>query len=208
MPLSELRKTAQGQLGIWDLRETEVDLLRLREPSASEKQVIEAFSHPFRRTQWLATRILLHQLHPNEQVTYDENGKPWLSVPNIHISISHTRQFIAILTSKQPCGIDIETIHPKIQRIAHKFLQPQEHEDAEKESAINKLYVYWCAKEAMYKVYGKKNVSLKENIFVEPFEMQNTGSVNVALNHENVKFGRILHYEQLKGIMLAYTIET
>jgi phosphopantetheinyl transferase len=206
MPLHQLRKTTQGQLGIWYLTETESDLLELYTPSQKTIHALRAFTHPHRRAQWLATRLLLHHLHPNEQISYDGHGRPWLSVPDCYISISHNKDYIAILTANESCGIDIERIHPKIQRIASKFLKAHELERALEQPNPERLTIYWCAKETAYKVYGKKNVSLKDHITVEPFALHENGTVKVELHHENVTFDRRLQYERMNDIMLAFTV--
>jgi len=39
---------------------------------------------------------------------------------------------------------------------------------------LSKMCIYWCAKESLYKWYGKKNLSFKDNIFIEPFENKPT----------------------------------
>jgi 4'-phosphopantetheinyl transferase len=195
------------QLVIWQTSESEEELISVWQQEASLASVPESITHPFRRAQWLASRVLLHHIHPNEKVVYDENGKPWLSVPHRHISFSHTADFIALLSSPEPCGIDIEIVSPKIERIAHKFLKPDELDAAMRGVNPETLYTYWCAKEALYKVYGQKGVSLKDNITVHSFSYAEAGGkINAVLHHENINFEKTIRYVRHHTYMMAYTL--
>ena len=194
-------------LAVWQTTETEQDIHSAWKDTAMRYEIPESITHPHRRAQWLASRVLLHHLHPNEKVVYDENGKPWLSVPHRHISFSHTAEYIALLSSPEPCGIDIEIVSPKVERIAHKFLKPDEADTALRGVNPETLYVYWCAKEALYKVYGHKGVSLKDNITVQPFiYSEGGGKITAVLHHENITFEKTIHYVRHHTYMMAYTL--
>ncbi|MCA6365257.1 MAG: 4'-phosphopantetheinyl transferase superfamily protein [Bacteroidetes bacterium] len=207
MGLLTLEQTGLQTLAVWQTTETEEDIHHLWHQTASFNEIPASITHPHRRAQWLASRVLLHHVHPNEKVVYDENGKPWLSVPHRHISFSHTSDYIALLSSPEPCGIDIEIVSPKVERIAHKFLKPEELAAATKGMNPETLYVYWCAKEALYKVYGHKGVSLKENITVQAFSYADAGGkINAVLHHENINFGKTIQYVRKHTYMMAYTL--
>jgi 4'-phosphopantetheinyl transferase len=85
------------------------------------------------------------------------------------VSLSHTSNYaVAIVSLEEEVGIDIEKISNKLSRVSHKFLSEPERLHAGND--LLKMCIYWCAKESLYKWYGKKNLSFKENIFIEPFE--------------------------------------
>lgn len=205
MGLHRNEQLGQERLAIWETTETEAELRQLWPVPDADEAILATFSHAHRRTQWLASRVLLHQVHPNERLTYDDHGKPWLSVPDRHISFSHTGKFIALLSSPLPCGIDIETVSPKVERIAAKFLKPAELIHAFAGPNPDTLYIYWCAKEALYKVYGRKGVSLKDNITVQPFTTAAAGSLQAELRHANFIFETTIRYERCSSYMMAYT---
>lgn len=192
-------------IGIWEVIETEEELLALYPVNESELTKLSSFTHSFRRTQFLASRLLLHTLLPGARIIYDENGKPFPDLKKIHISLSHSGKLIALMIDENSCGIDIETIRPKIEKIAPKFLCDEELSDSKAEPLTERLHVYWCVKEAIYKVYGKKNVSLKTDIFVEHVNNPVTGIVKATLKHEGKFFSRDVRYEQFGDCMLAWT---
>lgn len=206
MPLIHRRTIHQDAvIGIWEVTETEAELLVHYPANAHELATLNSFSHPFRRSQFLASRLLLHTLIPNAKLIYDENGKPFPADRKTHLSLSHSGKLIAMMTDSNPCGIDIETIHPKIERIATKFLSDEELIASKEEPAAQRMHVYWCVKEAIYKVEGAKNVSLKSDIFVEHVLNPVTGTVKATLKHNGRSLSRHVYYEQFGDCMLAWT---
>ncbi|MGL4597759.1 MAG: 4'-phosphopantetheinyl transferase family protein [Bacteroidia bacterium] len=206
MPLLHQRILSETQiLGIWQLTESEEELHAQHYWLPEFAVVPSIITHPERRAQWLATRVLLAELHQREEIKYDENGKPFLSVTNKHLSISHSKNLIALIIDHNPVGIDIEHISPKIERIARKFIQPTEIADAMREDSIRKMYVYWCVKEAIYKVNGDKGVSLLQNIAVEPFSMHTDLEIIAHVRFNTYQLTRKLRFEQFGEFMLAYT---
>ncbi|HET6991203.1 MAG TPA: 4'-phosphopantetheinyl transferase superfamily protein, partial [Bacteroidia bacterium] len=139
------------------------------------------------------------------KIIYDENGKPFPDLSTIQLSLSHSGKLIAIMIDEKHCGIDIETVRPKIEKIAPKFLSDKELLDCAREPVAERMHVYWCVKEALYKVYGRKNVSLKTDIFVENINNPVTGSVKATLKHDGSVFSRYVHYERFGDCMLAWT---
>src|SRR5690606_36591656 len=96
-------------------------------------------------------------------ISYDENGKPYLN-NGLAFSISHSGIYAAIIINKTGCGIDIEKISPKVERIKHKFLNDTDLEliDSLDDYPLKILTMYWCAKEALYKLYGNKKLIFKD----------------------------------------------
>ncbi len=128
-----------------------------------------AISHPAKQLEWFAGRAALQYLvqpHSYNGLTKDKYGKPHLRSHNTQISISHTSKYVVIAFHKnKSIGIDLERVSEKIERIKHKFLNLNELSEAQDD--IVKLTTYWCAKEALYKLHGTKQLSFKDNIKVE-----------------------------------------
>ncbi len=118
-----------------------------------------------------ATRVLLTQLlgTPVFTLAYHATKKPFLMDRSEHISISHSHDKLAIIINeKENTGIDIELLRDKVIKIRHKFLSGMEMDFAKEN--IEKLITIWAAKEAMYKIYGLKQLDFRKNLFVEDFE--------------------------------------
>lgn len=188
-------------IGIWHIVESKEMLLKTYiDRGFDAKNIIDTKSET-RLKQWLAIRLLLHEFYPHTAINYNEFGKPFLS-NTIEISISHAGNYavIALNTSKK-CGIDIEKISAKVERIKHKFLNKQELEIA---TTLEELTLFWCVKEALYKLYSDKELIFNEQLFVsyqnEPKTI--TGRIKTSNNDEQHE----LIAEKIDDYLLVYTI--
>lgn len=117
------------------------------------------------------TRYLIEKLlNTSEfQLRYTPQKKPYLEGRTEHISISHSHDWLAIImNTRENTGIDIELVRDKVKNVQHKFLNEQE-----KRFALNdteKLITIWAAKEALYKVYGLKELEFIQHLSVEEFK--------------------------------------
>lgn len=173
MPLHSQKKlTNQAEIGLWKIEEKEVffleQLLLTRE---EERYIAKIKGH--RRLEWLASRLLLHKMTGRKKRSAslkDENGKPFLIDSLYDISISHSRELAAVIAAPQPVGIDVQKIVDKIERIAHKYMRDEEMDSLKPETRLEHLHVYWGAKEALYKAYGRRQLDFKQHIFINPFD--------------------------------------
>jgi 4'-phosphopantetheinyl transferase len=168
-------------LGIWEIVEhTEylIDHVNFERELVSEWKEIH---HDAKKREWLAAKILAEKLCQQINLKYsgitkDEFGKPWLLYNTAHISVSHSSPYVAIIIHiEKPVGIDIEPVKDKILSIQKRFLSLIELEDTENQ--VEKLIKYWCCKESLYKVYGKKGLIFASDIRVHLTENSGTGVV-------------------------------
>lgn len=137
----------------------------------------------------------------------DSSGKPYLANFPHFISLSHSFDYAAVMVSKDKAvGIDIELIKDKIERIAHKFMSKRELAFISKDR-IEQLYACWCAKEAIYKLHGKKNISFLDHIRIEPFEYSGTGSFIASLDTGSQKNQYTVHYDKFEEYMIGYVAD-
>lgn len=185
MPISQIKQIAGSTyLGRWAL--TEISS-RLQDHPDLPKQIIlpETITHEKRKAEWLASRILAYQLL--QKITPDfyllwnnENGQPFFKNCACQVSISHTQNEVAVLVSQDyAIGIDIERIQPKVLRIKDKFLSLTERQTINNDLA--NLTIAWSAKETLYKLYGKKNITFSENLRLLPFQLAASGSLEALI---------------------------
>lgn len=161
-----------GQLAIWELQETAIELL----PLLRCEDAIP-FNNKQRELEWVSARILLQELIGTDfHLTKNEFGKPEVTIPDMHISLSHCRDHVAAQISSNFCGIDLEDIDERIRRISHRFLNDSELDFLGSEPSLEALYVCWCAKEAVYKWYGRKAVDFKNDMVIQAFNLQKENS--------------------------------
>jgi phosphopantetheinyl transferase len=122
----------------------------------------------------LACRAALAKLlGTNEiEITYSETGQP--QIKGHCISFSHTKNTVAVALADIPVGIDIEELSPRILRLYSRFMSEEEMSACDLNN-LQDLYYYWCAKEAMYKWFAKKNLDFIEDLQV--FKNENRGVV-------------------------------
>lgn len=151
--------------------------------------------------------FLLKQLiHKDCQTSYDDKGKPYLLGDSRHISISHSHDMLAVIVNEQEStGIDIELKRNKVLKIKHKFLTDTELLDANDD--VEKLLIYWAAKETLYKIYGLKEVDFIEHLFVKPFTKHNLGLIIGEINLPHFKEIFELNYQLLEDYILVYALK-
>jgi len=231
MPLIFEKIMPSAHLGVWHILETESELRTLARCSEEDLQKLDSYKNESRRKQWLACRAVLCQLIrlPMVAVDYDEHGKPSMRGSSSQISFSHTKEFAAVLVNKTgSCGVDIEKVSLRFEKVAGRFLQVDENEHIRQlsEGRYNEghdegrntdqynlhsklLCLYWCAKEALYKFYGKPTIDLKNDIYIRAFDYfcnsQTTFTSRVTIA-EGVR-DHELQFERIKDHMLVFTIQ-
>jgi 4'-phosphopantetheinyl transferase len=128
----------------------------------------DSWKNVVKQKQALIARIIcMNQLGQGE-IFYEQNGKPFLSCGRL--SISHSQNFIAVyFSSKMEIGVDIEEPHARIEKIASRFLHPDEKPVV---SGVQQLTAAWAVKESLFKKFGGKAAFFSENIVIKPFTLQ------------------------------------
>ena len=195
---------------LWHIKEDVEGLLQQLSLSLPEEQELELLKSDQRKLEWMSSRLLLKELamdyhFPNPEIIKDSFGKPYLAGSDVQISLSHSFPFAAaIIHTRKAVGIDIEHGREQLLRIRHKFLNSVELDCAGNQ--LEKLCVYWTAKEALYKLYGKRGLILKEQVLLPPFELAECGELNCHLLVNGVKQPYTLHYRQLMGLHICYSL--
>ena len=205
MPLYKIEWTSnQCGWAIWHITESEVALAALAQPDVCPADI----ASPPKRLEWLGGRILLKMLVEKAGLYYrgllkNEFGKPSLEQNSHHISLSHSYPYVAAQIDFEPVGIDVEQPKIKLLRIAHRVFTPLEEVDAGKD--LTKNCIYWCAKEALYKLYGERGLSFSRNLSIEPFLLSRQGYLlgKISINGSNqlIKLG----YSVEQDFVLVYT---
>ena len=194
------------RLGIWEIEETYNDLFSKLELNREEINTLDNFKNNRRKLEWLSIRVLLNTLtNKNNNIVYNGNRKPFLADKSYHISISHSNHYAAVIISAHSnVGIDIEKIQPKITHIAEKFINKTESQHIDPKNKIYHLYIYWCAKEALYKMFDKKNISFKNNIFIEPFIPKDEGTITGKVKTPEVNEKIRLNYFHINNYSIVW----
>jgi 4'-phosphopantetheinyl transferase len=209
MPLSEYIVVSEhARLGVWHITEDEdffIKKLPLKENELAELVLLRGH----RRLEWLAARYLLQVMTGwVYTMVKDSHGKPHLHNKAYEISVSHSKDYTAIIIAPDLVGVDIQYLTPKLVKVAYRVLNEQKFEQLKEETKLEHLHVYWGAKEALYKAYGKKNLDFRKNIQIEPFHYGHTEGVlkGTVITHDYIKHF-IIFYKKIENYLLVYAIE-
>lgn len=109
--------------------------------------------------------LLAAMLGREVELRHNADGAPLID--GRHVSISHTRGFLAILLSERGrVGVDIEYRSDRIRKIASRFLRPDEQP-----ATLDEMLVHWCAKEAVYKLRSAEHLAY-EQMRIRPAQSQ------------------------------------
>ena len=197
------------QLGIWDVIEDYEELLSKVSLLQEEKELLNSFGREFRKVEWLSVRVLLREMTGQElSIIYHDNRKPFIKGNSYHISISHSNQLSSILLSKNhKVGIDMEFMSHRINKIAHRFINSKEQVTTDEDLKRYHLYIHWCAKEALFKICDRQDVSFRKNIIIEPFNPGRKGELKGLVISKSKKECFKLNYFTIDNYIIVYTIK-
>ncbi|MBO5333217.1 MAG: 4'-phosphopantetheinyl transferase superfamily protein [Clostridia bacterium] len=120
-----------------------------------------------------------------ENLHYDENNKPLAD--NCFVSISHSKDIIAVCKSDKPVGIDVEFMATDrdYNKIANRFYKGKELEYYNSSPTLEAFYEIWTKKEAFSKISGQGTIEIFEGFDVlslESYKFQTEFIENFALS--------------------------
>lgn len=203
MPIVKLEQVNENQIfAIWKITESREELLDHLTLASPEKEEIDTIHNVQKLMECLAGKAAVQFLIQKEGKSYeglfkDNCSKRFLINNDWHISISHSFPFaVAALNKKMPVGIDIEKPKDKILRIRNKFLNPKE--DYWVGDDLTKATIYWSAKEALYKLHGRKKLVFKDNIRISLIKISPEPEIQgeIFINDKTSKYELfIYHFE-------------
>ncbi|HMP30047.1 MAG TPA: 4'-phosphopantetheinyl transferase superfamily protein, partial [Saprospiraceae bacterium] len=198
-------------IGLWLIEEEENFFYDNMTITPEEQIELQELSKR-KKLEWLASRYLLHITLSNEDrypCVKDLHGKPYLLGLDQYISLSHSRNFVATIFGKAPCGIDIQYHIDKISMIEKKFISQTEMEYIPEVNRLLYLHAFWSAKEAVYKAYGIKGTSLVNDLKIKPFEISIGGTtfMEVVLNKDNLMKKYHCYHSIFEDYTMVYAYE-
>lgn len=213
MPLIIKENITGGcSLGIWKIEEPAEVLYRQCSLTKTEEDYYLTLKSQLRREQWLSYHAIIGNLLGKEEneLVYDAYGKPHLKDRSNFLSVSHSGIYSAVILSKNlPVGIDIEKIRDRIEGVKDMFLSKEELMHIGSLNRMEKLIVYWGAKEALYKIYGNPELLCMQDITVEPFDYLCSGEGSTCAIVKSTKKTEqyTIFYRKIVDYMLVYAFK-
>ena len=197
------------RIGVWQISESEAELRAMTSIPSDELEEISYIKNESLRKQKLAVRALLdHMFEDKVYLSHHDNGKPYIENSPISISITHTENFVAvILHEDEDVGIDIESLDRDFSAVEKKALSEDEIDDLEDEKRNEQLAIYWCAKEAIFKLLSVYNLDFAEQIEIERFRPKGEGELEaVFINKDEEEEEFELEYITFERHVLVWVV--
>lgn len=198
-----------GEISVWEVTESEEELLEIISIPNDELEELFLTRSEARRREKLAVRALLNTIFEDKvYLGHHDNGSPFIQNNSIHISITHTNRFVAIITHPtEDVGIDIESIERDFSAVEKKALSEEEREDLSDKNRNLQLAIYWCAKEAIYKRMSQHGVDFAKQMEVDKFNPKDEGEIDATFidkDGEEEEFE--LEYEVFDNHVLVWLV--
>lgn len=190
---------------IEEVPDSMIDFLSFR-----EKLSYSNISRPEKKTEWICARFAIKKALDCISLPYpgffkDENGKSHPMDGYGYVSLSHTKGIAAAIFHKEmPVGIDLDYIREKVVRLGPKFLDNSEMEFLDNDPEL--YTTAWSAKESIFKCQGKRGVSLKNNIILEPFTSKDIVVKGRIYDTEFSDHHYAVKVEKENDVVMTYTI--
>lgn len=199
-------KNVEGgsKLGLWEMSSDSLDKADIAVNSNDEGKLISEK----RVKEYYSTRLLLKEiLGKNVSIQYKENGKPFLEDSETKISISHSGKYVCVLLNdKSEIGVDIQVPKSKIEKLKERFLSEIELSELPGYNLEKPLHLYWGAKEALYKHWGKDGLDIKNDLRIKPFKLEGSGMIKGLIRAKDEEKEVKLSYEIKPDYFLIYTV--
>jgi len=209
--IKDLDDDYHSRIGVWQITETEAELRALTSIPSDELEEISYIKSESLRKQKLAVRALLDELFEEKvYLNHHDNGKPYIENCATNISITHTDKFVAIiLNDTDEVGIDCESLDRDFSAVEKRALSEDEIDDLQDdaEDRREQLAIYWCAKEAVYKLVSQYNVDFSEQIELEEFRPRGEGQLDATFTHKDGYEEEFqLEYMTFEGHVLVWVV--
>jgi len=190
------------QIAVWKIEESLETLHQMIDWTFEDEKEWQSFKSTPRQKEWLCIRALLQKITGQiAKIEYDVFGKPFLKNYTGSFSITHCQNYAAIAFSPtHSVGIDIEKYSDQVLKIVPRFLNAQELNVLKKSKLAYPELLAWCAKEVLFKIYGKGQVEFKIDLALIFEEDQLVGRIHKENPPIKVRF----HFEYQPDFLLVY----
>jgi phosphopantetheinyl transferase len=194
-------------VAVWKIEEPEEKLRGQCAIPQSELEEMSYISNPQRRLERLAVRVLLNSvLGEKAYLGHHDNGRPFLLNNVANISITHTKQFVAIVYHPSlDVGIDMEPLARNFDAVEARALCDDERDYLSEKHRHAQLCLIWCAKEAIYKRLSENGIDFAAQIHIEKFTPKKEGKLAaIYTDSEGAQTEFVLHYTTIEDHALVW----
>lgn len=206
---SIIKISNESFFGLWEIDESLSELLSQIQLTPNQQNSFINIQNEKRKKEWIAVRLLLQAMlnRTDCEISYSNSGKPSLFTKEYSISISHSGKFATILLCKNnKAGIDIQLMKSEIQKGKDFYLSKKELKQIDAINNNDIIYVYWGAKETLFKYCSDSEIDFKNELQIDSFNWNKSGEITGKIIQKNIIEHVKLKYEKLDNYMLIYTL--
>ena len=142
----------------------------------------------------------------NNEVLYEPSGRPYLygDSQNYFISISHSKNFVALASSHKRIGIDIEEINNRVLKIRPRFLNERELEMINS-TDLEYNTIAWCIKEVLFKLSKNEGLDFKIDLLILE-EIESRKKFQCSMREGNEMKGVIVEIVRVDKLIIAFNV--
>jgi phosphopantetheinyl transferase len=207
MPLQEyIIAEPNGRIGLWRMTEEEDFFTRKMPLLPAEQEEIDSVVG-WKKVEKLTGKYLMRQMTGwAYEMVKDEFGKPFFRNTDWQMSISHSGEWVAGIVSKKRVGIDIQYLTKRLEGMAWRVMNDNKLKSLDPDNRLEHLHVYWGAKEALYKAYGRRGLDFRKHILIEPFEYPKSQDEQAAYTLFGTHF-RMSSEPITEGVVLTDSVQ-
>jgi len=206
MPIiDDVKISENNRVIIWEISETINELITKVLLSDNSLKLLNQKKSEIHKKQFLAIRNILKEMSIDEEdIVYEESGKPFIRGSQNNLSFSHSGTYAAAILSDRDVGVDIEKMSDRILKIKNKFLKTELNYPLKLDTVT--ILIYWNIKESIFKAIDKKGVDFKKNILVPPLDIKKYMLKSWYINNDEIcSFDT--YFKISKKYTLAYVIK-
>ncbi len=164
--------------------------------TAEDREYIEGLRSQRRKqevTSWRAA--LRRELGCEAEIRYNEVGAPYMVDYEGYISVSHSRESVAVMISERRCAVDIESCSRDFERVASRYVRAEERK---LQCDLPLLPLIWSAKETLYKYSGRTELDMIKDLKIKEI---NATTLIGAIGEERVE----MRYFMRDGQIVVHT---
>lgn len=198
---------------IWKSEESIDETLLFFAPGVQDvhKERMADIKYEKRKKEYLCARLLIDIIAgAGQRVEYLESGRPFLLDSNKEISISHTKDYIAVIANDDKrVAIDIEVFGKTVERVKHKYCTQFELDYLSEDVDIRsvQLHLLWSAKETAYKLLDEKGIYFDEHLNVLPFQLDKEGVMHCNVIKDNTVRDIKMEYKVFDDFVMVWAVE-
>ncbi|MFT4734955.1 MAG: 4'-phosphopantetheinyl transferase [Algoriphagus sp.] len=207
MPVRFQKKCESGaHLLVWEANESENEMLAILPSSVLTEIELEEIKRAPKKKEFLASRLAIKYLAnhlniPFSGIKKDQYGKPHLVDSFWQMSITHSKDFMAVIMHPNNLvGIDIEKPQEKMWKIMPRLYTEREISDIDQD--LENMSIYWSAKEALYKLYGKRGTNFRENLKIHKTPSGLLGEIIMP----DYQKSHVINYTKLGKYILVWVV--